>query len=143
MPKLTQQISGITLFNRGHQTAIRLGLGAVLVLVSAQIATADDVEKGKELYNGIGACAGCHGALGKGDGPAGGALDPKPRDLSSGDYKFDTDGDGTAGTEADIANVIANGAQKYGGSMMMVARPDIDEAGRTAIAKYVLSLKGS
>ncbi|MCZ7549406.1 MAG: cytochrome c [Anaerolineales bacterium] len=36
---------------------------------------------GKEAFTTN--CAACHGAEGHGDGPAGAALDPKPRDLSA------------------------------------------------------------
>lgn len=39
--------------------------------------------KGKELFAGAGTCNTCHGESGKGDGPAGAALDPKPRDLTA------------------------------------------------------------
>ncbi len=38
-------------------------------------------EKGKEAYALY--CASCHGDGGKGDGPAGAALDPKPADLTT------------------------------------------------------------
>ncbi len=41
----------------------------------------DLVAKGKELYLGAGGCATCHGNAGKGDGIAGGALNPKPRNF--------------------------------------------------------------
>ncbi len=116
-------------------------LGAVAFSPSSARAQDPDLEKGKSIYNGIGACAGCHGAAGAGDGPAGAALTPKPRSFVTGDYKYDTDGDGKIGTEADIANIIGNGAQKYGGSMFMTARPDIVEADRKALAKYILTLK--
>lgn len=110
--------------------------------VAVQNARADEVvEKGKAVFNGAGACVSCHGATGKGDGPAGAALNPKPRDLSKGEFNLDTDGDGKKGTEADIFNVITNGAQKYGGSFMMVGRPDLPEADRKALAQFVLSLK--
>ncbi len=105
-------------------------------------ASADaDIEKGKAVYNGVGACAACHGATGKGDGPAGAALNPKARDLTAGDYMFDTDGDGAKGTETDLFNIVTNGAAKYGGSPLMAGRADIPEADRKALVKYVLSLK--
>lgn len=119
--------------------------GALLLGVAVVPHTAraedPDLEKGKTIYNGLGACATCHGATGAGDGAAGAALTPKPRNFIEGQYKYDTDGDGKTGTEADISNIVMNGAIKYGGSMMMVARPDLAEADRKAVAKYVLSLK--
>jgi mono/diheme cytochrome c family protein len=43
-----------------------------------------DVAKGKALYGQY--CAGCHGSVGKGDGPAAASLNPKPRDLSDQSY---------------------------------------------------------
>lgn len=110
-------------------------------LLLASNVSADDLARGKELFNGTGACATCHGPLGAGDGPAAAALNPKPANMADGKFKYDTDGDGKTGTEADIANIIGNGAAKYGGNMMMTARPDIPEADRKALAKYVLSLK--
>ena len=104
-------------------------------------AAADDVAKGKEVYNGAGACATCHGASGEGDGPAGGSLDPKPKSFVKGEFGLDTDGDGKPGSETDIYNVITHGAQKYGGSVFMVGRADIAEADRRALAKYIVSLR--
>lgn len=100
-----------------------------------------ELEQGKAVYNGLGGCVACHGAMGKGDGAAAAALTPKPNDFSKGVFKYDANGDGKTGTEEDIAAVIANGAAKFGGSPMMVGRADISEADRKALAKYVLSLK--
>ena len=111
-------------------------------MLSSLVARADDdLAKGKGVFEGIGACSSCHGMTGMGDGVAAAALDPKPRNFANGEFKFDTDGDGKTGTEADLFNVVTNGAQKFGGSPMMVARPDIPEADRKALVKYVLSLK--
>jgi len=109
-------------------------------LVSSAVADAD-IDKGKSVYNGVGACAACHGASGKGDGPAGGVLTPKPRDFTVGDYVYDTNGDGTKGSEADLFDVITNGSAKYGGSPLMAGRADIPEADRKALIKYIVSLK--
>ncbi|MFP6661816.1 MAG: c-type cytochrome, partial [Myxococcota bacterium] len=58
-------------------------------------AAADDVAAGKLLFETN--CASCHGLTGKGDGPVGAVLTPKPRDFAKAEFKFDTDGDGTAG----------------------------------------------
>jgi mono/diheme cytochrome c family protein len=111
-------------------------------LFKPELASADpSISQGKAIYNGAGACAACHGSLGAGDGPAGAALNPKPKSFVTGEFGIDTDGDGKTGTETDIFNIVTNGAQKYGGSVMMAGRPDIAEADRKALAKYVLSLK--
>lgn len=118
-----------------------LGVTTALYLAPTS-SLADDLARGKTLYDGIGACATCHGALGKGDGAAAAALNPKPRSFAAGEFAYDTDNDGKKGTETDIANIIGKGAAAFGGSPMMAARPDISEADRLAIAKYVLSLKG-
>lgn len=103
---------------------------------------ADELAQGKTVYEGLGACASCHGPTGKGDGIAAAALNPKPRAFSEGVFKFDTDKDGKMGTEQDLFNIVTNGAAAYGGSPLMVARADIPEADRKALVKYVLSLHG-
>ncbi len=126
----------------GARSLAVFATGTFLLSVAASSAFADpDVEKGKAIYNGAGACAACHGMTGTGDGPAAAALTPKPRDFSKGDFGYDTDGDGKKGTETDLFNIVTNGAQKYGGSPMMVGRADLPEADRKAIVKFVLSLK--
>ena len=116
-------------------------LPLITILFVTNISYADDLAKGKAAYDGIGACASCHGSSGAGDGAAAAALNPKPKSFVKGDYAYDTDGDGKKGTEADVYNIITNGAAKYGGSMLMAARADIPEADRNALAKYVVSLK--
>jgi mono/diheme cytochrome c family protein len=45
---------------------------------------------GKTLY--VNNCAPCHGAKGRGDGPAAAALNPKPADHSSGVVQSESDG---------------------------------------------------
>lgn len=45
--------------------------------------TPDIIAKGKEIYLGKGGCFACHGNEGVGDGPAGTALNPRPRNFSN------------------------------------------------------------
>jgi len=44
-------------------------------------ATPENIAKGKELFNGKATCFTCHGNDGRGDGIAGAALDPGPRNF--------------------------------------------------------------
>ena len=46
-------------------------------------ATPDNIVKGKAIFEGKGTCFTCHGVSGKGDGDAGKALDPTPRDFTN------------------------------------------------------------
>ncbi len=119
---------------------IQLTMTACALLALPGAAVAADAAAGKAKYDMF--CAVCHGASGKGDGAAA-PPDPKPRDLSTGDFKFDTDGDGKSGSDADLKNVIRNGAAKYGGSQLMVAWPAgaVPDADIDNIIAYIRSLK--
>ena len=72
---------------------------------------------------------------------AGNSITPKPRDFTVGDFKFDTDGDGTPGTDADLTNVIKNGAMKYGGSPLMAPLPHLSDENVADIIVFIRSLK--
>jgi len=111
------------------------------LLLSADVLLAGDAATGKTLYEGRGACAGCHGPTGHGDGPAAAALDPKPASFSTGAYRLDTDGDGTTGTDVDLANVIRNGAARYGGNAAMPPHPDLSDSEVADLVAYIRSLK--
>lgn len=53
------------------------------------------VARGKEVFTGIGTCSSCHGDMGTGDGPAGAALEPKPRNMTDpAGYKWGADAKG-------------------------------------------------
>jgi mono/diheme cytochrome c family protein len=69
------------------------------------------------------------------------ALTPPPRDFSEGDFKYDTDGDGTPGTDEDLTNVIKYGAMKYGGNPLMAGWPQLSDEQISDILAYVRSLK--
>jgi cytochrome c553 len=120
-------------------TAIAL---AALALPGAASA-AGDVAAGNEKFQAL--CVSCHGAGGKGDGPTGMALaaagQPAPRDFTVGDFKLDTDGDGTPGTDADIKNVITKGALVYGGSAMMAPVQGLSDADLDNLVAFIRSLK--
>lgn len=89
----------------------------------------EDSAKAKKLYDGT--CVACHGASGKGDGAAGMALNPKPRNFADlANYK--------QGTTADaIAATIEKGVD--GGKTGMVGGliPSADD--RMLVAKYIVA----
>ena len=97
----------------------RVGLLLGVVLSMSVSANAD------ELYLSL--CASCHGPSGDGDGPGVPAEVIRPRPFSTAAFKFDTDADWLRGTDADIANVIKNGTQFYGGSPLMPPWPALSE----------------
>ena len=120
---------------------ILLSILCVLALAAlgAANAHAADAAAGKVIFETN--CQSCHGATGKGDGPVGAALDPKPRDFSVGEFKFDADGDGTPGTDSDIKNIVQKGAGAYGGSMLMAPWPTLSETDIENVTVYIRSLK--
>ncbi len=73
----------------------------------------DEGEAGARLYRLY--CAGCHGDGGAGDGPAAAFLDPKPRDFTTGVYKFVSSPGGTLPSDEDLHRTITYGL--YGTSM--------------------------
>ncbi|HEC07562.1 MAG TPA: c-type cytochrome [Thiolapillus brandeum] len=111
------------------------------ILTLSGVAGAGDAAAGKAVYDGKGACASCHGATGAGDGAAAAALNPKPASFAAGAFRLDTDGDGKTGTDADIGNVIRNGAAKFGGNAAMPARADFSDDEVASLVAYIHSLK--
>jgi len=90
---------------------------AVLALLAPAAFAGGNAAAGKKTYDML--CFTCHGTTGKGDGPAGAALNPPPRNFTVGAFKFDADGDGTPGSDADLTLIVTNGAGKYGGNPVM------------------------
>jgi mono/diheme cytochrome c family protein len=64
-------------------------------------------------------CASCHGATGRGDGPAARALNPRPRDFSSAQWQ-------TAVDDTLIASAIRFGGTAVKKSPTMPPHPDLD-----------------
>ncbi len=88
-----------------------LAVLAALVVLPGLALAGGDVEKGKAVYGKY--CATCHGATGKGDGPAGKALNPKPpRDLTEKAYMATRSDD-------DLLTIVQKGGAAVGKSPMM------------------------
>jgi len=90
--------------------------------------TPKSVENGKKIFGTY--CTVCHGADGKGDGPAAAGLKPPPRDFTS------SEGWTRGYTIADIYTTITEGVKGTGmGAFNMVSPQD-----RFALAHYIQSL---
>ncbi len=95
--------------------------------------TADVLAKGKAIFEGKGTCFTCHGNSGKGDGPAGAALDPSPRNFTNPEFV-------KVRTPGEMFWVVKNGSA---GTGMISYNPAMinDEEAWQAIT-YVRSLGG-
>ena len=113
--------------------------GLLGMAFTASPSLAGDAAAGKTIF--VANCSSCHGVTGKGDGPVGMALDPRPRDFSIAEFKFDTDNDGTPGSDADIRNVVQKGAGAYGGSMLMAPWPTLSDDDIDNVIVYIRTLK--
>ena len=88
------------------------------------------IAPGRELYMTYG-CAMCHGDKGLGDGPAGAALNPKPRNFTkTAEYKQGNDLNS-------VMRSIENGVP----GTPMVGYAHISEEDRKKIANFVVSLQ--
>ena len=77
-----------------------------------------DMDKAQVIFNER--CAACHGTEGKGNGPASGALNPKPRNYSDKAWQ-------AAVTDDQLRKTIVLGGAAVGKSPIMPASPDLDE----------------
>jgi mono/diheme cytochrome c family protein len=115
-----------------------LAVGLLLSVIPSTAVAGDAVE-GKKTYDVL--CTACHGATGRGDGPAAAALDPPARNFASGEFKFDADKDGVTGTDRDLAIVIRKGGVAFGGSPVMVPWMHLSDAEIANLVAYLRSLE--
>ncbi len=119
--------------------SIRVATLLIIALLVAAPASAGDAEAGRVTYETL--CFTCHGMTGKGDGPAGIALTPPPRDFSLGDFAFDADNNGVKGEDADLRLVITQGAGAFGGNPSMAPWGHLSEQQIEDVIAHVRTLK--
>jgi mono/diheme cytochrome c family protein len=88
------------------------GLALAFALVMAAAATAtppspDAVARGRKVFDRY--CISCHGVAGDGRGPTADWVEPRPRVLTSGTFKFRSTPTGELPTDADILRTVTNG----------------------------------
>jgi cytochrome c oxidase cbb3-type subunit 2 len=87
---------------------------ALLALMGAGAAHADQMAalraEGAPIYARY--CAGCHGTAGDGKGPAAPMLIVKPRDFTSGVFKFRSTPSGSLPTDEDLYRIITRGVYR-------------------------------
>lgn len=93
-------------------------------------ASPEMIARGAEIYKAT--CAACHGAGGKGDGPAAGVLKPPPRDHTDKAY-MDTL------TDEDMKKIIVMGGA-IKGKPLMPSHPQIRGNDLDALVAYTRSL---
>ena len=87
---------------------------------------------GKSIYDAR--CAPCHGSTGKGDGPDAGLLNPRPRNFTSGIFKFRSTESGSLPVDDDITTTVKNGLH---GTAMPDWDPFIKGDSLKAVVAYV------
>ena len=121
----------------GHAAgaASRLLAAAGPARLAAQQDGADgDVQRGEEIYRRW--CAECHGAEGRGDGPAADRMLPRPRDLTEARYQIRGTPSGQLPTDDDLREVIREGIP----GTTMPGWPNLARSEREALVAYVKSL---
>ncbi len=93
--------------------------------------TAADLTMGERVYRE--SCAACHGFRGNGKGQAAGGLKIKPRDFTSGIYKFRSTPSGSLPLDKDILRTIATGIR----GTSMLAQLHLSQEETWAVAQYI------
>jgi mono/diheme cytochrome c family protein len=108
---------------------------AALLLFTASQARADAATEAKDIF--ATRCSTCHGPQGKGDGPAGVALNPKPRDFADPAWQKSV-------TDEHIEKIIVGGGPAVGKSPLMPPNPDLASKPDVvkALTAYIRGLSG-
>ena len=135
----------LSLARRATALALFAPFALFALFAAGSASAAGDAAAGKATFTTV--CMSCHGETGKGDGVVGAMLKPPPRDFSKADFKFDANGDGTAGTDADLALVIKKGAAGFKdasgapGSALMAPNPGLSDDDIANLIAFIRSLK--
>jgi len=90
-----------------------------------------DIRLGEQIYRAN--CAACHGDRGDGKGPEANRLETKPRDFTTGVYKFRSTPSGSLPLDQDIFRTISRGVR----GTSMLAQLHLSENERWAVTDYL------
>jgi cytochrome c oxidase cbb3-type subunit I/II len=113
------------------------GLAVVFLAATGASATPpprDAVARGRDVFHRY--CISCHGVEGDGRGPTADFIEPRPRVLTSGVFKFRSTPSGTLPTDADILRTVTNGLH----TTYMPRWAPIHPMERQDVVQYVKSL---
>ncbi len=117
-----------------------LGLTSTTVLFSLNsqvqaITEQEMIARGKEGY--MNRCSGCHGEKADGQGPGSAMLNPKPRNLVEGSFKFRTTPSGNLPTVTDLLRTINQGIP----GTAMPPFQEVSDSEKMAIITFIRSLR--
>ncbi|MBZ5555706.1 MAG: cytochrome c [Acidobacteriia bacterium] len=117
--------------------AVAFGVSRVRIQAQPRLVPGapSEATRGKVVYDAH--CVECHGASGRGDGPAAMTLTPRPRDFSSGKFKIRSTETGSVPTDDDLIRSVSQG---LAGSAMPAWRRILPDADIAAVVQYVKSL---
>lgn len=107
---------------------ITMAMAAPVFAAKAPPSSPELIAKGQGIYKST--CAVCHGEKGDGNGPAGGALNPKARNFLTEKFKYGS-------KPEEVFKLISQGSK----NTSMASFAHLPEADRWALTYYVLSLK--
>ena len=114
-----------------NKLTVARAMFVLFLAINFHVSIAQQLEAGKKAYQTY--CVGCHGDKGDGNGPAAMFLDPKPRDFTSGKFKFASVPSGQLPRDEDIHRVIKLGLS----GTSMPAWPLVPETERNAMIEYL------
>lgn len=115
--------------------AVTIGVARAGAQQGAPSSTPPAPSRGKAVYDKH--CVECHGAEGKGDGPAAMTLMPHPRDFTLGRYKIRSTESGSLPTDADLMRTVKVGLP---GTAMPGWDKLLPDGDIVAVVQYIKSL---
>ena len=114
--------------------AVVMAAGAIIV-VGGRAQLEAQPTRGKIVYDAH--CVECHGATGRGDGPAASHLVPAPRDFTSGKYKIRSTETGAVPTDDDLLRTVRQGLH---GTAMPAWDTLLSDADQHEVVAYIKTL---